>query len=523
MRRPLPTLLALSCCLSLSLAAWSSSAAPPKDDDERKHKTSVYHFDEFAPAPAAEFEFGATPGGAQDIGYFRDRVAAGEIPLPEVFTPEGLFSEHDLPLATGSKCTKTFCAEARAMPVTIGGQEDVEFLAQMGFSSGLDPRTFQRAPLNLVAVVDRSGSMSGRPLELVQASLREVVDQLGPDDRISLVGYESTAYVMLRPTSIKHRKDIDKAIAELVSGGSTAMEEGLRVGFELAKDSAKKFDGTTRVMLFTDERPNVGRTDADSFMSMARSGSRKGVGLTTIGVSTHFGAELAQEISSVRGGNLFFFADIETMQAKFAEEFDTMVTELAYDLNLEIAPAPGMKIVGVYGVPGSALVWRGDTIVLDVETIFLSRRKGAIYIGLRRDGDPNLPPAKLAPGDVLGQVALAYEDAADGKTHQGQAAFALVERHLAGPGLARGELLVDEATSLRRASMLHHESNDQERAYQLVRGLHARLQQAGDVSLSGEVELVARLEQTLAIASGHAGEGVSVNAIDPITGLPDRM
>lgn len=517
MPRPSFFLITLT-CLCVSLSSWSSWATPPDDEDDEK--TRVYHLEmEVAPAP----EFGATPGGAQDIGYFRERVAAGEIPLPEVFTPEGLFSEHDLPLATGSACTKTFCAEARAMEVTIGGQGDVEFLAQLGFSSGLDPRTFKRAPLNLVAVVDRSGSMDGRPLELVRASLREVVDQLGPDDRFSLVGYESTASVMLHPTSLEHRKDIDRAIDGLVSGGATAMEEGLQVGYELAERSAKKFDGTTRVMLFTDERPNVGRTDAQSFMGMAREGSRKGVGLTTIGVSNHFGAELAQQLSSVRGGNLFFFADIETMQQKFADEFDTMVTELAYDLNLEITPAPGMKIAGVYGVPGSALVWRGDTIVLDVETIFLSKRKGAIYVGLSRDGDPNLPPTKQARGDVLGQVALAYEDAADGKTHQGQAAFALVERHLAGAGLTRGELLVDEATTLRRAAILHHENNDQEGAYQLVRALHARLVQANDASLSGEIAMVGQLEDTLAVASGHAGEGNPTVTIDAITGLPPRQ
>jgi Ca-activated chloride channel family protein len=524
MRRSSALLLTLS-FICVSLSSWSISAAPPEEKEEKnkiKLGGEAFDFsDSFAPAPAPEF--GATPGGAQDIRYFRDRVAAGEIPLPEVFTPEGLFSEHDLPLATGFPCKQTFCAEARAMEVDIGGQADVEFLAQLGFSSGLDPRTFERAPLNLVAVVDRSGSMDGRPLELVRASLTEVVDQLGPDDQFSLVGYESTAYVMLPPTTIKHRKAIDRAIADLVSGGATAMEEGLQVGYELAERSAKKFGGTTRVMLFTDERPNVGRTDANSFMGLARAGSRKGVGLTTIGVSTHFGAELAQQLSSVRGGNLFFFADIETMQQTFADEFDTMVTELAYDLNLEITPAPGMKIAGVYGVPGSALVWHGDTIVLDVETIFLSRKKGAIYIGLQRDGDPNLPPTKLGRGDVLGQVALAYEDAKDGKTHQAQAAFALVERNLAGPGLTRGELLVDEATTLRRAAMLHHENNDQERAYQLVRALHSRLVQANDASLQGEIDLVGTLEDTLAEASGHAGEDNGAVVIDAITGLPPRQ
>src|SRR5690349_11902228 len=188
--------LAALSCLCVSLPS-SVSATPPDDEDERRHNKAAVHYDfEASPAPPSPSGgYGATPGGAQDIGYFRDRVAAHEIPLPEVFTPEGLFSEHDLPLATGSACTQTFCAEARAMQATIGGQADVEFLAQLGFSSGLDPRTFERAPLNLVAVVDRSGSMDGRPLELVRASLTEVVDQLGPDDQFSIVGYESTAYV----------------------------------------------------------------------------------------------------------------------------------------------------------------------------------------------------------------------------------------------------------------------------------------------------------------------------------------
>ena len=526
MRRLLFLPLALITCLS---AASLALAGPPKDEeDEDVAKARVYHFE--ADVAAGELlapggaTMGATPGGAQDIGSFRDRVADGQIPLPQTFTPEGLFSEHDLPLTGPVPCKQTFCAEAEAMEVALVGQEEVEFLAQLGFSSGLDPKTFERAPLNLIVVVDRSGSMSGDPLDLVQASLRAVHEQLGPDDQIAIVGYDSTAHVMLSPVPVTRakRKSIRRSIAQLDPGGATAMEEGLRLAFELAGDSAPSFKGTTRVMLFTDERPNVGRTDAGSFMSMARAASRKGVGLTTIGVSTHFGAELAQEVSSVRGGNLFFFPRVQDMRETFAEEFDTMVTELAYDLNLELSPAPGMKITGVYGIPGSAIAWRDDTIVLDIETIFLSRRKGAIYVGLSRDAQAHLPPSKIAPGDVLGQAALAYEDASSGRTLQDQAAFAVVDRQAAGLGLTRGELLVDQATSLRRASALHHQQNDQEGAYRMVQAIAQRMRQAGVSGLEGELELLGQLEQTLAEASGHQGEDQLSVAIDPISGLPPQ-
>lgn len=519
MRRLVPWSLALSCCLSSSASVF---AAPPEKEDRKRHKAMRIQMEAAPLAPASPSSMGATPGGAQDIGYFRDRVAAGEIPLPQTFTPEGLFSEHDLPLTTPFACKQSFCVEAEAMKASLTAQQDVEYLAQLGFSSGLDPKTFQRAPLNLVAVVDRSGSMDGVPLELVRASLHEVVDQLGPRDQLSIVGYETNAYVMMQPTKVEDRRAINKGIESLVAAGSTAMEEGLRVGFELAEASGKNFSGTTRVMLFTDERPNVGRTDAGSFMSMARAASSKGMGLTTIGVSTHFGAELAQEISSVRGGNLFFFPDAHTMKDKFADEFDTMVTELAYDLNLVLSPAPGLAITGVYGVPGSALVWKDDSIVLDVETIFLSRRKGAIYVGLARDGNADLPAARLAPGDVLGEVALAYEDARDGNTRKDTAAFAIVDRKAAGLGLTRGELLVDQATTLRSAAAAHHERNDQEAAYQLVHALSARLHGSSDKALEPERQLVAKLEATLAEASGHGREDRASGQIDPVTGLPPR-
>jgi hypothetical protein len=70
----------------------------------------------------------------------------------------------------------------------------------------------------------------------------------------------------------------------------------------------QRFDGTTRVMLFTDEQPNVGRTDATSFAAMAEEASRGGIGLTTIGStaqpdtpSTRFRAIATSPATSSKG------------------------------------------------------------------------------------------------------------------------------------------------------------------------------------------------------------------------------
>ncbi|MCB9748726.1 MAG: VWA domain-containing protein [Myxococcales bacterium] len=532
--------LSVAAALALCSALPAADASPPRDK-EKRHKmaapapaTSVYDFEMDAVdgamlnpyAAPSSASMGATPGGAQDIGYARDRIKDGEVPHPNAFTPEGLFSEHDLPLGPGAhaqKCQQTLCVGGEAIASSLLVQPEVGYLAQLGFSSGLDPKTWKRAPLNLVVVVDRSGSMSGQPLELVRASLREVVQRhLRPGDQLAIVGYHSVAHVVLPSTPIRQRRAIDAAIEQLVSEGATALEDGLRLGFKVARDSARGFQGTTRVMLFTDERPNVGRTDAEGFMAMATRASLQGIGLTTVGVSTQFGAELAQKVSSVRGGNLFFFPDAAKMQDKFRDAFDTMVTELAYDLKLTVRPSPGVKIAGVYGIPGSALRWQGDAIELDVATIFLSRKKGAIYLAFAPAGSSSLPTRPLALGASVAHVGLAYEDTA-GRQHRQGVALAQVAPERAGLGLRRGRLLVDEVSALKRATELHHENNDQEGAYQLVHSLASRMRHVQDSALHEERDTVLELERTLARLSGHAGEpGPASPVVDRVSGLPQR-
>lgn len=518
--RPLPRFSALALCAAMLVPAGAQGRSPERE--ERKHRQMM-------PSPAmkmsydfaAEASMGATPGGAQDIGFFRDRVAAGEVPHPNTFTPEGLFSEHDLPLVTRTKCAQTLCAIGEAMPAALLVQPEVRHVAQLGFSSGLDPRTFKRAPLHLVAVIDKSGSMSGQPLDLVKESLIKVLSQMGPDDELSIVLYGDRSHVYMQPTPVRDRAAIARQIAGIVSAGSTNMEEGLAVGFQLA--SSHRFKGSTRVMLFTDERPNVGNTDAKSFMGMARDASRSGVGMTTVGVGVQFGAELATAISSVRGGNLFFFPDAGRMQKVFEEEFDTMVTELAHDMKLELRPAKGLKIVGVYGIPGKALKWLdGGAIALSVETIFLSRKKGAIFIALGSDTRPGLPETQVAPGTAVASVQLAYQERG-GQAVKAQVDLTSVLASAASEGLVRGRLLVDQATSLTRAAELHHEKNDQEGAYQAVHALASLYRQTVDPTLADERTLVFNLERTLARLSGHAGEpAVASEAVDRVSGLPPR-
>lgn len=450
----------------------------------------------------------ATVGGAQDIRYFRDRAENGELPLPEVFTPEGLFSEHDLPLPA-SDCDRLLCVDTAASQASLLAQEDVRWLGQIGFSSNLTAATFERPPLNLVAVVDKSCSMTDA-IEHVKTGLSTLVDtQLTEGDQLSIVLYGDTVHTHLAPTS--DPAAMREAIASIAIEGSTYMEAGLTHGFALARETRRRFDGTTRVMLFTDERPNVGNTDKGGFMELARSGSHDGIGMTTVGVGVQFGAELATAVSSVRGGNLYYFADGDTMTKELRTKFPEWVTELAYDLELRVEPNSGARVAGIYGVPGDAVAFDGDALVVKVETLFLSSDAGAIYVGFAPDGHL---PLQGAPG----RVRLTYT-ARDGEVAPQSRAFTLGPPPL---GLARGRLLVDEATTLKKAMHLHHHDNDQAGAYALVHALAQRFHANHDATLDPERTLIDGLEATLAKASGN-GEPASTShqtAQHEISGLP---
>ncbi|MDQ8199928.1 VWA domain-containing protein [Pelagicoccus enzymogenes] len=412
-------------------------------------------------------KLGATVGGAQDIRYMRSLVEDGVIPSSASFTPEGLFSEHDLPIGGLAPEGWLFDIAAQAMPFHSSSQPRVEALAQLGFVSGIDAATFQPAPLNLVAVVDKSGSMNGQPLDLVRKSLKQAVSQMGSDDQISIVLYGSSTEVHLQPTVVteENRTQIMDSIDRIQSYGSTAMEMGLQLGYETARKSQETFTGRTRLMLFTDERPNVGRTDAHSFMSMAKAASEEGIGLTTIGVSVHFGADLAEKISSVRGGNLFYFEDQESMENTFRKEFDTMVLELAYDMNLRIDPTEGVAITGMYGIPGDAVSWEEDgSLNLEVSTLFASRNKGAIYLGFGR-ADPS-EQASLGDGP-LATASITYTQADNRKNRHSEVPIVFTPANQRQEGLLKGSYLAEQYASMKLATLLY-ESSQYEQAAKLA-------------------------------------------------------
>ena len=330
-------------------------------------------------------EFGATAGGVKDLALARELVKAGQVPPPEALLVEGAFSEHDLPL-TGAPCAKQLCLRG-ALGIAPGAANEPAGFVQVAMSSALDPATFVRPSTTVIATVDVSGSMGwsasrefggARPSAgaLSYSLLKELASRLGPQDRIALVTYGSSVTTVLDVT-VGGDPRIVAAIDSLREAGSTNMEAGLRRAYALA--AAAKGNGTqqVRVMLFTDENPNVGATGTTEFSQMVAAGAEAGTGITVFGMGLGLRADLFAAMSHFRGGNAFSLSRAEDVGALMADSWPWMVSPLAYDLKLNLTAGAGFKIANSYGFPGAK-----DAAQLEVSSVFLSKRKGGLLVQL---------------------------------------------------------------------------------------------------------------------------------------------
>jgi Ca-activated chloride channel homolog len=360
-------------------------------------------------------EMGVTQGGAQDIQLAREIIQAGGVPTDGFFTAEGLFSEHDLPLS-GETCEQVLCPRAATAMIDPVDGSGNQLLVQLGFGTDITQDEFQRRPLNLAVVVDVSGSMDGGKLEAVKDALNTMADQLDDDDQVALVAFDDEAWIelALEPMDPQGMRALRNAIDRLRPMGSTNIEAGMQLGYGEVAPHAAMAGYEDRVMLFTDAQPNTGNTGLNTFLGMARYYSQSGIGLSVFGVGLDLGTELATEVSETRGGNYFYLADEDAIAKVFDDEFDYMVSPVAYDLEVLVTPRTGWLVGDAYGAP---LDEQAAVVDFGASTLFLSKRNGGMGITLVADGQilsmgEDEEPSEEQPHD-LARFELRYETADD--------------------------------------------------------------------------------------------------------------
>jgi Ca-activated chloride channel family protein len=192
-------------------------------------------------------------------------------------------------------------------------------------------------PANLVFLFDVSGSMnSPERLPLVKASLNFLLEQLRPEDRISIVTYAGSVSVVLEPTSAQDKSAIRRVIDGLGAGGSTAGGAALQMAYEQA-EAAFIPKGVNRILLCTDGDFNVGVSDIQSLTRMIAQYRQKGVTLSVFGFGTNnLNDALMVSIADNGNGNYSYIDSLLEAQKVLGEEMASTLVTVAKDVKIQI-------------------------------------------------------------------------------------------------------------------------------------------------------------------------------------------
>ncbi|MDB5049088.1 MAG: uncharacterized protein JWO30_2159 [Fibrobacteres bacterium] len=206
-------------------------------------------------------------------------------------------------------------------------------------------------PNNLVFLVDVSGSMATPDkLPLLKNAFNMLVDQLRPQDRISIVVYAGAAGMVLPPTSGADKEAIREALGRLDAGGSTAGGAGLMLAYQAARQSFIQ-GGSNRVILATDGDFNVGVSSDEELVRLIEEKRKSGVFLSVLGFGTgNLKDSKMEQLADKGNGNYFYIDNINEARKVLVEKMTGTLYAIAKDVKLQIefnpATVKSYRLVG---------------------------------------------------------------------------------------------------------------------------------------------------------------------------------
>lgn len=206
-----------------------------------------------------------------------------------------------------------------------------------------------RTPVNLVLVIDRSGSMSDRgKIEYAKKAAKEIINRLASNDRLSIVAYSTEVQVLFSMQTLRDKELAITAVDSLYPTNSTNLSGGLIAGINQL-ESVQRSGYINRVILLSDGLANTGITDISELSRISSRASEKNIHITTMGLGLDFDENLMMSLAQYGAGNYYFIESPNQLATIFQREFGQLSRTIAKSLIFTITLEPGVTIEEVYG------------------------------------------------------------------------------------------------------------------------------------------------------------------------------
>ena len=206
--------------------------------------------------------------------------------------------------------------------------------------------------VDMVIVLDRSGSMKGSKIEDARRAVLELLSGLTADDRFALITYSDDVHIAVGLSNVTtaNRVRITSAVNTIRAGGGTNLGAGLLAGMDTL-GSQNQHTNSAKVILISDGLANKGLTDVKALSNIAAGAVEKEFAVSTVGVGTEFNENLMTAIADRGTGRYYYLENPAAFAEVFKKEFYNTRTAAVTAVKIHIPINNGITLVDAAGYP----------------------------------------------------------------------------------------------------------------------------------------------------------------------------
>ena len=260
-----------------------------------------------------------------------------------------------------------------------------------------------RLPLNFALVLDRSGSMAGPKLRTMKKAVNHIIDQLQPDDIVSIVTFETRTKLVCGAQTARDKAGLKKKVDKIRDGGGTNMANGLKEGLrQVAKHN--RAERISRIVLLTDGEVT---DDEDASRRIADEAGATGIPLIGLGFGKDWNEDFLFDLADrsisqagSRSGMADYIPNPDEAVKIFQEVYQSMQV-VAQDVTITTRMVQGLE---------ARRVWQVTPMIKEIGHEAIQGRAIVIPVGDLEKGGAAFLAEIMLPPRPSGAVRIAQTD-----------------------------------------------------------------------------------------------------------------